>query len=185
MIGEHVAPSKKINQEILTYKSNFLYSDQYKKCVRNGFYSTYLFNEPMACINENFIQSTVSYMGLKSTYSEMPDDLHILKKYAGSDLNMESISNKQGQIMLLAINISLDPSAVHGTMLEIVNKMSSKLGGALTYPTATNGYKPFSWITSDNYDITVNQSANGILIKYINRAAYAVFNKNKIRIPTF
>lgn len=183
MIGDYTAPSKKINQEILTYKSNFLYSDQYKKCVRNGFYSTYLFNEPMACINENFIQSAMTYYGVKSTYSDLPDNLHILKKYTGKDLNIESISNKKGQMMMLAIDITTDTASTHGIMLEIVNKISAKLGSSLTYPTPDNESQPYSWITNDNYDVTVSQSMDGILVRYVNRAAYAVFNQNHITIP--
>ena len=86
MLGEYTPPSKQINQDILSYKSEYLYSDQYKKCVRNGFYSTYIFNEPLSCIPENFIQGAMFMYGVKSTYSNLPDNIHVLKRYTGSGI---------------------------------------------------------------------------------------------------
>ncbi|UKA04633.1 hypothetical protein [Photobacterium damselae] len=183
LAGNYIPPDQKISQTILTYKHDFLYSDSYKKCVNDGFYTTYLFNEPLACLKENFIQSAMTLYGVKSTYSELPDNLHILKKYVGKGLDIESISNKEGQVMMLAIDIATDPRFSHNTMLEIVAVISKKLGSSLTYPSEKNESQPFSWITSDNYDVTVSKSQVGVLVRYVNRSAYEVFNKNQISIP--
>ena len=184
MLGEYTSPTDQINQKILSYKSDYLYSHEYKKCVQSGFYSTYLFNEPISCVNENFIQGAMSIYGIKSVFSDLPDSIHVLKKYQGNDLSAETISNKKGQIMLLSVDFNFNEKEKEHALVDMVKVVTSKFGGAVVRPTGEDQSKPYAWITSDNYDLTVNRTDGGVRIRYVNRDAYATFNQNKLILPT-
>lgn len=138
----------KINE----FKQSNLYNDEYKKCASKH-YSTKLFGEPMQCIGESFILSTLETIGGASASIESPDLTHIVRKLNFTDGDLDSIeviSSRGGQV--LRVEAEINKNLNLSNLKEIAVKISAIHGQSDITP--PNPQMPlWGWKTNDGYHI--------------------------------
>ncbi|PSV01130.1 hypothetical protein [Photobacterium kishitanii] len=183
IFGTYQPSSDAQRDTLLKYKSNFLYTREYKKCVNGNFHNTYIYDEPLNCLNDNYLQEALSSDGVALGGAVSPDLIHILKTYKRSeDLTVKTLANKEGQVMSIIAYLKLP----QGQELKTLKEMSAQIDKAIGLPILTPDLKfniyEWGWVTPDGYDIKLKNFKNYALISYVNRDAYNVINKNKINI---
>jgi hypothetical protein len=138
--------------EINDYKQRSLYNEEYRKCARIH-HSTKIFGEPLQCVDDAFLVSSLDRIGAQTISTDSPDLIH-LKRTMGADndkvVSVDILSAKSG--MVLMIEGVLDSNTSVDEMREIATRISKTHGQPDVTP--PNPQMPmWGWITNDGYDI--------------------------------
>lgn len=174
LMGVHDVP-KSEEEKFRDYKSEFLYTNEYKKCHLES--TTMVFGEPIRCLDLNFFSYFMQEMGYKNISSDMPDGMNITHSYTNdkesyvNDINVSA--SKNGTVMRVSASLDADEIDKVITLdkgLTLKKILDKKYGMAQN--TGREGQFRWGWITPDNYDIRLERKFNNYSYSITSREAY-------------
>ncbi|MCY9860958.1 hypothetical protein OTK49_00185 [Vibrio coralliirubri] len=164
------------------YKSESLYTEDYKSCAI-GHFSTKLLGEPLNCINDVFIQVALENLGAVPVNAISPDMTHFVREIKFNDpqvISAELVSNRLGQV--IRIQARLNDELSTDEMRDIAKKISSIHGQPDVTP--PNPQMPlWGWITSDGFEIRLHRDTitSNKLLSITQRQAHSTLRDLKTK----